>query len=121
MQVETGQYHTISPVDTSILSSGKPNYNMDASHQSVTAVGLEGNDDGMEVKTEAPVVDSVKSELAATDAPKSAAGPPGGDALYPSGLLQAILIVALLLAMFLVALDMVRAVMLFQCSQASVL
>lgn len=93
---------------------------MDMSQQPVTVLEpAEDNGGSMEIKAEAPVAHSGETEVAATDAAKPAAGPPGLDALYPSGFLQAVLIVALLLAMFLVALDMVRTLMLFQCPQLS--
>jgi hypothetical protein len=76
---------------------------MDTSRQPVAALEpAEDNGGSMEIKTEAPVADSAKTEVAATNAAKSVGGFPGYDVLYPSGLLQAVFIVVLLLVMFFV-------------------
>lgn len=118
--VEAGMDNTTMLDNTSTLSSGKLEYDIDKSRQPATTLDLAGaKDGGMEVKTEAPVAGSATIGLTATDMAKSASPPPGLDASYPSGILQVVLIIALLLAMFLVALDMVRTLRLFPCPEKS--
>lgn len=60
------------------------------------------------LKAEAPVAEKAPSQTTTSNAAAPAARPPGFNVLYPGYFVQAVLIVGLLLAMFLVALNMLR-------------
>ncbi|OCK74840.1 MFS general substrate transporter [Lepidopterella palustris CBS 459.81] len=99
------------PGNTSTISPAKPEHGIDKTREpTITSVPAEGKVAVMEIKTEDPVAASAPTGLTATDTIKPTGDPLGLVLSYPSGILQAVLIIALLLAMFPVALDMVSTV-----------